>query len=176
MGLLRSLKELDRKFAWGFAGVLIAALLGLITVYREFIEDRRPKLHFDILTNTTVLDIKEEVEKLEILYDGVDIRKREQSLRVITVRVVNGSSKSILKTFYDEKDPFGLSLSDGKIIRKEIIETSNDYFRQNLRPAIKGDRCLTFQSVIIEANNFFVLKLLVLHPESLIPTITPVER
>ena len=64
----RSLNDLihalDRKFAWSFFGVVLALLFGGITIQREFFADSSPRLRYDILTSTAVLDLREDVSKL----------------------------------------------------------------------------------------------------------------
>ena len=132
MVLFDNIKNLDQKFAWSFLGVVITLLFGGVTVYREFIEDKRPTLQYDILTSTSVLDVKEQLSKLSVLFAGVYIRKRGLSLRVLTVRVINSSSKDILKAHYDDSAPLGFHVSTGRIIRTELMSASSDYLRNNL--------------------------------------------
>ncbi len=121
MSLIGYIRDLDRKFAWSFLGVLLALLFGGIMIQREFFADSVPRLRYDILTSTPVLDVREDVSKLSVLFDGIDIRQQKKSLRVITVRVVNDSQKDILKGYYDEDEPLGLRLSTGRIIRSDLV-------------------------------------------------------
>lgn len=176
MALLKYFKKFERKFAWSFFGVVLALIFGGITVYREFIEDKRPALQYDILTNTSVLDVKEQLSNLSVLFDGIDIRKQGLSLRVITVRVLNHSSRDILKGHYDDKAPLGLHISTGKVIRTELVDASNEYLRKNFTIEERDDQTLHFPSVILEAGESFALKLLVLHPEGQIPTLNAVGK
>lgn len=171
MSLVKRLIDLDRKFAWSFVGVVIAVLFGAITIYREFILDQRPALRYDILTSTSVLDVKEEVSNLNVLFDGMDIRKQGLSLRVITVRILNDSSKDILKGFYDDRAPLGLSVSTGKIIKSELAGASNDYLSENALLTARDETALLFPSLIIEAGQSFTVKLLVLHPSNEVPAL-----
>jgi hypothetical protein len=53
--------------------VVLALLFGGITIQREFFSDSGPRLRYDILTSTPVLDVREDVSKLSVLFDGVDI-------------------------------------------------------------------------------------------------------
>ena len=82
MGLRDFLNSIDKKYAWSLLGVVLAVLFGGLTVYSEFVRDRKPKLRFEVVSNTGVLDVREELGQLEILYDGIDIKKSKQSLRV----------------------------------------------------------------------------------------------
>jgi hypothetical protein len=118
------LRDLDRKFSWSFFGFLLAVLFGTLTIYDRFIADKNPRLYFDVLTSTAVLDIKENLPNLEILFDGLNIREQNLSLRVFSIKVVNDSTKDILKGDYDPEDPIGFHLEGGKIIRADIAGTS----------------------------------------------------
>lgn len=170
------IKDLDRKFAWSFLGVLLALLFGSITIYNEFIQDKRPSLQYDVLTNTSLLDVKEQVSNLSVLFDGIDIRKQGLSLRVIGVRVLNDSTKDILKGYYDDKAPLGISILTGRIIKNELISASNQYLSDNITLEPDGEKSVIFPSVIIEANQSFTFKLLVLHPQHEIPTLISVGK
>jgi hypothetical protein len=176
MSLIAYIRDLDRKFAWSFLGVLLALLFGGITIQREFFSDSGPRLRYDILTNTPVLDVREDVSKLSVLFDGIDIRQQKKSLLVITVRVVNDSEQDILKAYYDEAEPLGLSISSGRIIRSDLVTASNPYLERQLVPQQQDDTKLVFPSVILESQEYFVVKLLVLHGEGEEPVITPIGK
>lgn len=176
MSLISYIHDLDRKFAWSFLGVLLALLFGGITIQREFFSDFGPRLRYDILTSTPVLDVREDVSKLSVLFDGIDIRQQKKSLRVITVRVVNDSQRDILKGYYDEAEPLGLSISTGRIIRSDLVIGSNPYLKRQLVPWQQNDTTLVFPSVILESQEYFVVKLLVLHGEGKQPAITPIGK
>jgi len=176
MSLIAYIRDIDRKFAWSFLGVLLALLFGGITIQREFFSDSGPRLRYDILTNTPVLDVREDVSKLSVLFEGIDIRQQKKSLLVITVRVVNDSQKDILKDYYDEAEPLGLSISTGRIIRSDLVTGSNPYLERQLVPQLQDDTTLVFPSVILESQEYFVVKLLVLHGEGEEPVITPIGK
>ncbi len=176
MTLLGYIRYLDRKFAWSFLGVLLALLFGGITIQREFFFDSGPRLRYDILTSTPVLDVRENVSKLSILLDGIDIRQQKKSLRVITVRIMNDSQKDILKGHYDDAEPLGLRISTGRVIKSDLVIGSNPYLERQLVPRQYDDTTLVFPSVILEAQEYFVVKLLVLHDEGKQPDITPIGK
>ena len=176
MTVIQYIRDLDRRFAWSFLGVLLALLFGTITIYREFIEDKRPSLQYDVLTSTSVLDVKEQVSNLSVLFDGIDVRKQGLTLRVVSVRVLNDSTKDILKGYYDDKAPLGINISTGRIIKAELIDASNQYLRDNVTLDPDGDKAVRFPSVIIEAEQSFTFKLLVLHPQHETPTLKVVGK
>ncbi len=96
MGLAAVLNNLDKRYAWSLLGFVLAILFGALTVYTEFLRDRRPELRFEVLSDASVLDVREKLGNLEILYDGVDIQKAKKSLRVIVVRIINLGPDDIL--------------------------------------------------------------------------------
>ena len=63
----RYILESYRKVSWSFVGVVLALILASFTIYTEFLRDTYPHLQYDILTSTPVLDVREEVSKLDVL-------------------------------------------------------------------------------------------------------------
>ncbi|MGO8990102.1 MAG: hypothetical protein ACLQGU_04460 [bacterium] len=171
MWLFKILKKLDRKFALGF---IIALLMALYMVYDIFIADKYPQIYFDVFTNTAVLDIKEDLPKLKILFEGLNIKEQNLSLRIVSVKVVNDSSQHIRKIDYDTEDPIGFRVQPGEIIRTNLTDTSNDYLAKNLTFSYPTNNVVHFKDIIFDAHQFFVIKLLVLHPANQIPTVSPI--
>jgi hypothetical protein len=82
MSLATVLDRWDKKYAWSLLGFALAVVFGAVLIYTEFIRERRPELRFERVSNTSVLDVRERLGNLEILYDGEDIQKAQKSLRV----------------------------------------------------------------------------------------------
>jgi len=158
--------DLKRKIPWSFISVALALVFGALTVYQAFFHQKSPAISVEILSNASVLDVKEEIAGLDIQYNKRDIRKSNEYLRVITVRIENTGNQSILKSFYDSKDPFGIKITKGKLIEEPTVLAANsDYIRNNLSPKVDGNDVILFSDIIIEANQFFVIKLLLLHKQ-----------
>ena len=158
---------------WSLLSVILAVLFGGLTVYSEFIKDRKPKLKFEVVSNTSVLDVREELGKLEILYDGLDIKKSKQSLRVVIVRVVNPGETDILMDHYDERVPLGFAISNGELLRAELLRASSQYLISNLRVSFTDSLRGVFEPVILESKEFFTFKALILHAQGTPPTLSP---
>ena len=176
MQIITTLQNIEHKFSWSFIGFLLAIIFGLLTIYIGFLKESRPNLRFEILSNTSVLDVKEELTNLEIIYDGIDINKLNQSIRLIVFRVINVGQDDILKGYYDENDLFGFSIKNGKIIKTEILNASNDYLDRSVHINIAQNDTAIFSPVILEAGENFIVKILVLHDLNVIPTIKPVGK
>lgn len=172
MSLFKSLKELDQKFSWSFFGFMLAIAAMIVTIYIEFFKENKPDLNYIITANTSVLDIREKLGSLDVLYHGNSLSKNKQDLRLITFEVINQGNTSILSNFYDSNDPVGFSVIDGKIADKPIlIEASNNYLKEKLVIKKISDNSVVFSNVILEPDESFKIKILVLHGVSKTPKI-----
>jgi hypothetical protein len=123
-----------------------------------------PRLTYEVLTNTPVFDVREEVDKLQVLYNDIDITDGDFILQVITFRVVNSGQVNIKKDFYDaENSPLGIRLSEGKIVEKPVvISSSNEYLDESVRLDVIDSKEVQIQPVILDSGDFFTIKLLAL--------------
>ncbi len=176
MRLSAALNRLDKRYAWSLLGFVLALVFGFLSVYTEFLRDRRPQVRFEVISDASVLDVREKLGNLEIMYDGVDIQKARRSLRVIIIRVTNEGPDDILKTHYDEKAPLGFRVLHGALIRAEILASSNAYLRQMLDPLRHVADRAEFAPVILEAGEWFTVKSLILHSEGSRPTLEPIGK
>ena len=158
--------------------IIIVGLVGsLITVYAFLFPESRNALQYDIVADTSVLDIRADVGNLEILYGKSNLKENKENLRIISVRVVNTGNVNIIKNFYDDEDLLGIRITDGKIIETpELLQCSNEYLRRNLKIALPSPDSIRFSKVIMEPNEYFTIKLLVLHKINLSPRIVPIGK
>lgn len=166
--MLKRIASIDQTSLWRTFAIA-ATLLGVIYILYDNTKDTNPKIVFEVTANTSVVDIREKLPKLSVLFDGVDIQQQQQSLQIIAVKVLNQSTIDILKDRYDTKDPFGLAVSQGQIIQCEVTTASNEYLLRNARARF-SQRQVYFSDVILEAGQYFVVKILLLVPSS-----TPVQ-
>jgi hypothetical protein len=151
------------------------AILGLfstiLSIY-AFIYEQKPNLKYEIISNTKVIDLNAQVNKLEIVYNGANLKTTHENLRIFTLKVINTGSKEILKTHFDENDPIGLALSSGRIIDvPRIIQTSNNYLKKNTNIINYSSKVINFNQVILEPDEYFIVKILVLYKMGEIPKI-----
>lgn len=171
MGLVASITKLDKNFGWSFLGFVLAAVFGALSLYTEFWKQNTPRLEFELLSNTPVLDVRERLSDLEVLYQGKDIARGGKTLSVILVRVVNRGSANLLSMHYDSKVPIGLDIAGDALIRAELSGTSNEYLAKAAGVVAK-DASVTFEPVILEPGEWFLVKLLVLHSIGSQPTVS----
>ena len=163
------------KYLDNFAFKTIITLFGLVgafvTIY-VFLQEKKVDLRYEIIADTNVLDFNADINKLEVLYDSTNLKKTGENLRIYTVKIVNNGEEDIIKEFYDENEPVGIRINSGKIIEKpEIIQSSNDYLKRNVKFIKNENEDILFSKVIIESGEFFIIKLLVLHNNNTIPNI-----
>lgn len=164
MGFLTWINGLDRKFpiAWSFLGFLLAIIFGGISIYTGFVKETAPSLEFEILSNEPVLDVREKLPDLEVRYQSQDIASSGKTLSVLIVRVANRGSADLLSAFYDSRDPIEINIDSGTLVRAEISETSNEYLRSAAGMSRNGSS-VTLSPVILERDEWFIVKMLVLH-------------
>jgi len=170
MWLLRKLAELVKKFAgidqtasWRSFAIVAAALGAIYLLYDHYFVDTKAKVVFEVIANTSVVDIKEDVPALSVLFNGADIRQQKKTLSVISLKVINDSSVDILKDRYDSNDPIGFRVTAGQIVTADVSNTSNEYLKRNVRVS-HDPSAVVLPEVILEAAQYYVVKLLVLSP------------
>ncbi len=150
----------------------IFGLFGTVLGIYSFYADKNASLEYEILSNTNVLDINADITKLDVLYGSTSLKNTFGNLRIITLKIINNGSTDILKNQYDENDLPGLSIIKGKIIESpEIIETSNKYIKKNLKLLPSDTSTIKFSNIIIESNEYFIIKMLVIHKKNVTPEI-----
>ena len=167
--LFSNLKTMDQKFSWSFTGFIAAVIFGAIAVYTAFFYVKRPAISYDIISNTRVYDIRENVDSLEIRFENQNIRESKQTLSVLTLKVSNPSDIDILKTFFDDSNPLGVVITNSRIIRYEITAANDDYTKAASQINKTRDDTLIFSPFILDSGAYFTLKILLIHSEDFIP-------
>ncbi|MFH1527926.1 MAG: hypothetical protein ABIG69_14945, partial [Bacteroidota bacterium] len=167
MDLIKNLKLIDSKFSWSFLGFVFAIIFGVIGVYTTVFYDKTTSIVYQITNNTNVLDIRERINKLDILLDGKSIQSTNQNLRIFNIKVLNNGDINILKNYYDSASPLGIKIANGEIVDQPyIVSASNDYLKNTVQLIRKNNDQLLFNEFILDKSEYFVIKLLVLHKES----------
>lgn len=155
---------MDNKFAWSFLGFLMAIVFGAITLYLGFYKEIKPDLKFVITADSSVLDVKESLGNLDVIYENESLSEKRQDLRVITFKVINQGNAPILSNYYDVNNPVGFKVVDGRLADEpKLINASNSYLKENLITKKSQDNKVILPNVILESSEYFELKILVLH-------------
>lgn len=162
------IRQIEKGYAWGFIGVILAFFFGL----KPYFDDKDPNLQFIVESNTPVLDVKKDLESLEILYKGINIKEQNEVLRLITIRVYNKSDVVITKNYYDDRSPLKIKVKDGSIVDKpQLIRASNDYLTNNADLKIDSSGSILLPDLIIEGNQNYLISLLIIHKKDSSPKI-----
>jgi hypothetical protein len=171
------IKEIFSSKLIGITVGIIGILGSLTTMYAFFFNESRSALQYEIVADTSVLDIRADLSKLEILYDKSNLKERKENLRIITVRIVNTGNVNILKDSYDDEEPLGLKTEGGNIIETpDVLEGSTQYLKNNVKMYLVSPEMVKFSKVIIEPREYFTIKLLILHKEEILPKFIPVGK
>ena len=76
MRLIDAINKLDKRYGWSLLGFVLAAMFGATSVYTEFLRDHRAQVRFEVISDASVLDVREQLGNLEIITRGVTSRKR----------------------------------------------------------------------------------------------------
>lgn len=163
MNALEKFANIEKKFAWSFLGFVLAVFFGGLTIYNEFIKVRDPQMVVEILSDTNVLDLKENLPELKILYGDVDIKSVGKDLSVMIIRIKNVGGASILGGFYDTNSPVEITLSNGEFLKFEKIDSSNEYLKSSANPTKTGPSTIKMPNVIMEPGESYTLKALIIH-------------
>lgn len=175
------MESLERKFPrkrfWQTAIALVGLISAILGIYTFFVQDKVLQVDYEIIANTNVLDINANITKLDITYGGSSLKTTNQSLRIINLRVRNTGNESVLKSFYDNNDPLGVLVTKGRIIEKpELVGATSDYIKRNLVVKFDSTGRLSFSDIILEPNDFYTLKLLILYPSGQNPEVRPTGK
>lgn len=166
------------KKLWAYAkSPAGAAFLALASIlfgfYSVFIYEKHPGVTLQVVSNANVYDIHANVGNLEIFYAGENLRKSKQTLRLISVRLVNSGPTNITKNDYDDADPLGFEVHQGRILETPAFRGSNTYLQRNLATTLTSDNRVSIKPIILESGEFIEAQVLVLSPEGAVPTIEP---
>ncbi|QWZ84818.1 hypothetical protein [Aeromonas sp. FDAARGOS 1404] len=176
MTIMSTLKSMDQKFSWSFFGFILAIVFGLLSIYLGFYKNNTPNISYVITTNSSVLDIKEEVGNLDVLYQGGSLSKEKKDLRIITFKVINTGDSAVIPSLYDPTDPLGFNIINGDVAEKpSLVSASNKYLEDKLL-ITQTKNSILFSNVILESNEYFEIKVLVLHPVGTTPEIQSIGK
>lgn len=164
MPIISELKEMDKKFSWSFLGFLMAIIFGLLSIYLGFFKHDNPALQLVITSNSNVLDIKERLGSLDVLYEGESLSKTSKDLRIITFQVTNPGSAPILPNYYDLQNPVGFTVVNGVLAdTPSVVKASNKYLEKNITMSKRTPQSVAFSNIILEPGDSFFIRLLVLY-------------
>ena len=159
-------------------GVAITIGFGTATLLLALLafEQRRPHISFQIVNETDVLDVRESVQDLSILFRGQRIQEENQNLRIFTLRLENDGQADISQGLYDKDDIWGFRVDDGEIVETRLADSNSEYIRSNLEPTTLPGNIVQFSKIIFDRGEWFSIDLLVLHSKNASPLIIPIGK
>jgi hypothetical protein len=169
--------KVSRSLLFKILFASIAVISFFVTVYAAFFQEKKIQVQYIITANSNVLDINTEISKVDILYDSTSLKQSNKNLRIFNVKVLNNGDADVLKTFFDENSPLGIEIENGEIVENpEITETSSNYLAKNLKSTLKSSNRIEFSRVILESEEYFSIKILVLHKNTVSPKLIPLGK
>jgi uncharacterized membrane protein len=144
-------------------------------IYGTFFYERTPDLTIEILSSASVLDVRENLTKLSIVYDGTNLEAANQNLHLLVLRFVNRGSADILKSHFDESAPLGFKVNTGKIVEAPRV-VGDAYIQANLKALVYGERMVQFSPVILNAGESFQVRVLLLVPNDSPVEVSPIGK
>lgn len=166
------MKDIESKFAWSFFGVLLTVIITVFTLSYE----KKPEIVFDIINETNVLDVRQPVKDLVVLFQNENIEEKKENLRILQVKISNQGQADVLQSHYDADDIFGLEVENAKLIEVRLVDSNSSYLKGKLSPKIQAANIVQFNKLIFEKNKYVVVELLVLHTKDGELNITPLGK
>lgn len=168
------LKRIESRYAWSFLGAVIGAV-GLILA-TVALRERRPEISFLILNESNVLDIHTPVASLDVLYQGESIQGHQLNLRLITLRIENTGDVDIVQGQYDQRLPWGFTVSNGRVVEIRTLNSNSSYLRTSLAPRQISPNGVAFEKVVFDRGRFILLQVLVIHRKEAAPSVVPTGK
>jgi hypothetical protein len=152
----------------------VLAWIGLVgTMYFSLFYTKSTEITFEQLSDNYVVEIKEKLSKLDVLYDGKSLKESGQALRVVNMRIVNSGENNIRIGDYDPNLPIGFSVDRGEIIELPQIVANKSYLSKALNPKLISTTSVSFSPAILEPKDYFQISAMILVSDPLPPKIIP---
>lgn len=170
-----SVKQLEKRVAWGFIGTTLTAISLVVAVVT--LREKRPEISVMTVSESNVLDVHAPVAALDVVYNGVSLQQRKLNLKILVVRIENTGDADVLQFLYDAELPWGLRIKTGRIVAVRLTGASSMYLRDRLLPAqMLPAEFIQLRKVIFERGSFATLELLVLHRRDMTPAIETIGK
>ena len=146
--------ELLRDPVWQFVGAVLAAIAIGIPILVYYRQRRRKRLGYQILANTPVLTVHEQIRgKLKVSYEDIPV----QNLQLLLLKFINTGNVPIATA--DFECPLSITFgSDAKILSSEVIASSPSDLSPSISATTQG---ITLASLLLNPNDYFTIKALV---------------
>ena len=181
------------KVLVAFLAILGAA--GAVVTIVEFLKEDKTEVTYEVARERHALNLYKDVKGLEILFRKEDIVKKELSLKLLSLEIVNTGDKHIKKGDFDTNNPWKIKIIDDvntnsrvvddenidskavnhehidtKIVGVTIVSTSDSYFEKELKKVNMLEKYIELPFFMFDKDESFTLEVVVLHKKD-----TPVK-
>lgn len=155
--------------AYGLAATI---LFGLIAIYLTLNSDKKPFLVFEVVSSNRVLEVREELPNLDILYNNESIQESGKMLTVMVVRIVNLGGEAITKFDFSDAEAVGFRVINGDVVASpRVVDASTAFLQRNASVMLDSSDYIIVQPVLLNAQAYFTIKLTILHDATVNPTV-----
>lgn len=167
-------ESIKRKFKINWSIVIAIVSIALTALWKFYPVESA--LKYNILANTSVLDLKADVAKLKVSYDSIDLIKGKQDVSIVIMEIRNDGNKDIKLEDYDRNNEFGFRIENGKILNKpEMIRSSDNAYFFDVVSDFNENK-VKFKYKLIDEDQFWTIKFLVIHSKNQVPNIFPIGK
>ncbi|PSV48307.1 hypothetical protein [Photobacterium indicum] len=161
--------------AWSFIGVLMAAAFFYWQEYRNPFQ-----LNISLIDEVNLIEVKGKIQNLKVLYKNDDILESKKEIKVIRVSIEN-KGDTILQSYYDQLEPFGLRFYNAKILDSEVTYSNSTDLESkllsgNVSVSEKGIDDVIFSKVIFDSGDTVTLKFTLLQDSDKSLEISPLGK
>lgn len=157
----------SKRFWSGFVGFL--GVVGVAITLIAYFFPGAPAVEYLVVKKVDVFDVRTSVDDLRILFRDDDIQKKNENLRIYTVRVVNNGNVGFTPGDFDQTEKWGLKISEGRIARTSLPRTNSDYLNRAVQIRVIQDDSVDFSTFIFDKNESFEFDLIVIHVRGVEP-------
>lgn len=160
-------KNINWKNVVSVGGALIGVASLAVSLIIYFWGDKKPKIEMILETNAEVIDIKDDVPNLAVMFKGEDLKASHKQLTLLTFKILNNSSTSILQDYYDSRIPWGIEIRKGALINvPQIMESPAGYTDDDFLFKIDNRSKIIFPKIILDGGSSFRFKCLIMLSEN----------
>lgn len=148
------------KKIWNFFLGFITIASFTYAIYLGHFKNDEPDLIFDILSNTEVLSINEDINNLQILFNGDTLNSNTEKLYILTIRIKNSGNDDVRESDYFSGSPFGFKIENGTIVENpKLIDASSNFLLENLSLKSNQNK-VEIDPIPINQDQYFTIKVL----------------
>ncbi|NOS96699.1 MAG: hypothetical protein HOP26_09785 [Methylotenera sp.] len=152
----------------------VLAILGFaLAIYATWFYEKRPEITYEVLSNSKVLDVHTSVSKLDILYGGESLKSQNLELNLVVVRIKNTGSIDLSKNDFDDVEPLGLKIVNGRLLEEPSVSSSSRYLERNVKILRDNGGQLNIAPILFDVGEWIKMQLLVATPTGTSAIIQP---